>query len=95
MISNRSTMDLDAEYSQVREDLYKLGYHQPVPIGSLAIVKALLGDLVKTTINLKKLNEANQHLLKVNMNFICVKALLGFRLILCQYTFICYICVFF
>lgn len=59
-------MDLDAEYKQLREDLYQLGFHQPLPIGSLALVQALLLDLVKTTLNLKKLHGENQQLLKVN-----------------------------
>lgn len=61
-------MNLDAEYKQVREDLYQMGFNQPLPIGSLALVQALLGDLVKTTNSLKRLNDENQQLLKVIQN---------------------------
>lgn len=58
-------MNIDAEYSKVREQLYQLGFQQPLPIGSLALARALLADLMKTTNNLKQLNEQNQLLLKV------------------------------
>lgn len=59
-------MDLDSRYSIVRDKLYTLGFDQPLPIGSLGIVTALLDDLVKTTSNFKTTKDANKQLLQVN-----------------------------
>lgn len=46
-------MDIDARFSLLREKLNGLGFTQPLPIGSLAIVSALLDDLILTNKNLK------------------------------------------
>lgn len=55
----------DARYALVRDQLYQLGFEQPMPLGSLALVSTLLEDLVKTTGNLKRFDEENQQLKKV------------------------------
>lgn len=46
-------MDVDARYSVLREKLDTLGFTQPLPIGSLAVVTAILDDLILTTNSLK------------------------------------------
>lgn len=56
---------VDARYAIVRDQLYQLGFEQPMPLGSLALVSTLLDDLVKTTGNLKRFDEENQQLKKV------------------------------
>ena len=61
-------MNFDTEYSKIREQLYKLGFDQPLPIGSLPIVTALLDDLIIQTSHLKKTKDANNKLLEVIMS---------------------------
>lgn len=58
-------MSLDATYSIIRDKLYSLGFDQPLPIGSLPIVTALLDDLLKTGDNLKEIKDENKQLLRV------------------------------
>lgn len=55
--SNKFKMNIDARHKLLREKLDSLGFSQPLPIGSLAIVSALLDDLVLSN---KKINEAKQ-----------------------------------
>lgn len=55
-------MNIDARHKLLREKLDSLGFTQPLPIGSLAIVSALLDDLVLGT---KKLKEAKQSIVSL------------------------------
>lgn len=72
-------MDLDSRYSLVRDKLYTLGFDQPLPIGSLGLVTALLDDLVKTTSNLKATKDENKQLLEVHINcFLILKIFFNF-----------------
>lgn len=68
-------MDLDTRYSLTRDRLYTLGFEQPLPIGSLAIVTALLDEIVQTSNNLKHAQESNKQLQEVGVDnsfqFIC------------------------
>lgn len=54
-------MDINARHKLLREKLDSLGFTQPLPIGSLAIVSALLDDLVLSS---KKLKEARKTISK-------------------------------
>lgn len=47
-------MDIDARHSLLRDKLDNLGFTQPLPIGSLAIVSALLDDLITVKNSLKQ-----------------------------------------
>lgn len=58
-------MDLDSRYSLVRDQLYRLGFEQPLPIGSLPIVTALLESSVKTDAALRQCKDENKKLLEV------------------------------
>lgn len=62
--ANLSRMDTESHYSLLRDKLDALGFHQPLPIGSLAIVSALLNDLVLTTKHFKdaktQINQLNK-----------------------------------
>lgn len=58
-------MDTESHYSLLRDKLDALGFHQPLPIGSLAIVSALLNDLVLTTKNFKDAKTQINQLTKV------------------------------
>lgn len=58
-------MDTESHYSLLREKLDALGFHQPLPIGSLTIVSALLNDLVLTTKNFKNAKTQIEQLNKV------------------------------
>ncbi|KAJ6642911.1 Centrosomal protein of 135 kDa [Pseudolycoriella hygida] len=55
---------LDSRYKDVREQLYTLGFHQQLPIGSMSIVSALLEDLIKVTDRYKQSKETVQNLLE-------------------------------
>lgn len=59
-------MDLDTRYAITRDRAYSLGFEQPLPIGSLAIVTALLDELVQTSGNLKHAQAANKQLQEVS-----------------------------
>lgn len=60
-------MDIDARYSLLRGKLNNLGFTQPLPLGSLAIVSALLDDLVLTEKNLKDAKKKTCELEKVTL----------------------------
>lgn len=59
-------MDVDARYSLLRDKLDTLGFTQPLPIGSLAIVAAILDDLILTTNSLKHAKKEVSQLREVN-----------------------------
>lgn len=65
-------MDIDARHSFLREKLNSLGFTQPLPFGSLAIVSALLDDLILTTKNLKDAKRTVSELEKVTSTQYCV-----------------------
>lgn len=58
-------MDLDTRYTITRERAYSLGFDQPLPIGSLAIVTALLDELLQSSANLKNAQASNRQLHEV------------------------------
>lgn len=60
-------MDIDARHSLLREKLNNLGFTQPLPIGSLAIVSALLDDLILTNKHLKDAKKTIATLEKVTL----------------------------
>lgn len=60
-------MDIDARHSLLRAKLNNLGFTQPLPIGSLAIVSALLDDLVLTNKQLKDAKKTIATLEKVTL----------------------------
>lgn len=65
-------MDIESHYSLLRDKLDALGFHQPLPIGSLTIVSALLNDLVLTTKNFKDAKSQINQLKKVSlMTYLC------------------------
>lgn len=47
-------MSLDKRHLQLRQQLDALGFNQPLPIGALGLVTALLDDLIHTTESLKE-----------------------------------------
>lgn len=55
-------MGIDARHKLLREKLDSMGFTQPLPIGSLAIVSALLDDIVLGT---HKLKEAKQSIVSL------------------------------
>lgn len=66
-------MDIDARHTLLREKLNSLGFTQPLPFGSLAIVSALLDDLILTNKNLKHANKSISELEKVTlMTIVCI-----------------------
>lgn len=77
-------MNIDARHKLLREKLDSLGFTQPLPIGSLAIVSALLDDLVLGT---KKLKEAKQ----TNASLEQVSCLVGFSLRLLSFGHTLYV----
>lgn len=56
---------LESRYKDLREQLYTLGFHQQLPIGSIGIVSALLEDLIKVTDSYKKSKQTVNNLLEV------------------------------
>lgn len=72
-------MDLDARHSFLREKLDTLGFTQPLPYGSLAIVSAILDDLIVTTNNLKK---SKKQILQLNEVLLLCMTKIDFRLII-------------
>lgn len=60
-------MDIDARHTLLREKLNSLGFTQPLPFGSLAIVSALLDDLILTNENLKDAKKSIAELNKVTL----------------------------
>lgn len=53
----------------LREQLYTLGFHQQLPIGSMSIVSALLEDLIKVTDSYKQSKQTVKNLLEVELQF--------------------------
>uniref|UniRef100_A0A336K4M7 CSON010707 protein n=1 Tax=Culicoides sonorensis TaxID=179676 RepID=A0A336K4M7_CULSO len=47
-------MSLDERHLQLRKHLDKLGFNQPLPIGAIGLVSALVDDLIQTTESLKE-----------------------------------------
>jgi len=47
-------MDIDSRYTTIRNRLDTLGFCQPLPIGALGVVSAILDDLIQTTDSFKK-----------------------------------------
>lgn len=64
-IPNKSMMDINERHSLLRDKLNNLGFTQPLPFGSLAIVSALLDDLILTNKNLKDARKTISQLEKV------------------------------
>lgn len=60
-------MDIDARHSLLREKLNSLGFTQPLPFGSLAVVSALLDDLILTNKNFKDAKKTISELEKVTL----------------------------
>lgn len=60
-------MDIDARHTLLREKLNSLGFTQPLPFGSLAIVSALLDDLILTNKNLKDAKKTISEFEKVTL----------------------------
>lgn len=60
-------MDIDVRHSLLREKLNALGFTQPLPFGSLAIVSALLDDLILTNKNLNDATKTISELEKVTL----------------------------
>lgn len=67
VLRKKSMMDIDARYSLLREKLNNYGFTQPLPFGSLAIVSALLDDLIVTNKNLKDAKKTIAELEKVTL----------------------------
>lgn len=59
------SMDVESRYTFLREKLHDMGFTQPLPIGSLAVVSALLDDLILTNKNLKNAKKKISELEKV------------------------------
>lgn len=67
-------MDIEARHALLRSKLDKLGFNQPLPIGSFAIVTALLNDLVLTTSSLKAAKDEISRLNEVRNRYTrCLK----------------------
>lgn len=64
-------MDIDARHTLLREKLNSLGFTQPLPFGSLAVVSALLDDLILTNKNLKDAKKTISELEKVTLIALC------------------------
>lgn len=60
-------MNVDNRYSLLRNKLDTLGFTQPLPIGALSIVSAILDDLVLTTNSLKRAKEEITQLQEVHL----------------------------
>lgn len=61
----KSMMDIEARHSLLREKLNNYGFTQPLPIGSIAVVSALLDDLILTNKNLKDAKKTIDELKRV------------------------------
>lgn len=59
-------MNLDNRYALLRNKLDNLGFSQPLPIGALSIVSAILDDLILTTNSLKRAKDEIVQLQEVN-----------------------------
>lgn len=57
----------EQRYSLLRSKLTNLGFTQPLPLGSIAIVSALLDDLILTDKNLKDAKKKICELEKVTL----------------------------
>lgn len=57
-------MSLDKRHLQLRQQLDALGFNQPLPIGALGLVSALLDDLIQTTESLKEAKDEINQLLE-------------------------------
>ncbi|XP_063697169.1 centrosomal protein of 135 kDa-like [Culicoides brevitarsis] len=55
-------MSLDEKQLQLRKHLDKLGFHQPLPIGAIGLVSALVDDLIQTTESLREAKQEIAHL---------------------------------
>lgn len=66
-------MNLDNRYALLRNKLDNLGFSQPLPIGALSIVSAILDDLILTTNSLKRAKDEIVQLQEVNkqLAFVC------------------------
>lgn len=62
-------MNADNRYSLLRNKLDTLGFTQPLPIGALSIVSAILDDLVLTTNSLKRAKDEVAQLQEVHLIF--------------------------
>lgn len=62
-------MNIDTRHSMLRNKLETLGFTQPLPIGALAIVSAILDDLILTTNSLKRAKEEISQLNEVGEGF--------------------------
>lgn len=60
-------MDIEARHTFLREKLNSYGFTQPLPVGSIAIVSALLDDLILTNKHLKDAKKTNAELEKVTL----------------------------
>lgn len=60
---------VDAHYNRIREQLYVLGFDQPLPLGAVALVGRMLDDLVQTTAALQRTEAANAQLMQVRAYF--------------------------
>lgn len=66
VLEKKSMMDIDARHSLLRDKLNNYGFTQPLPIGSIAIVSALLDDLILTNKNLKDAKKTIAELQRVS-----------------------------
>lgn len=57
---------MDNRYALLRNKLDTLGFVQPLPIGALSIVSAILDDLILTTNSLKRAKEEIAQLQEVS-----------------------------
>lgn len=60
--------EINERHSYLRNKLDILGFNQPLPIGALSVVSAILDDLIKTTDSLKKSKEELNQLREVCAN---------------------------
>lgn len=60
--------DLNERHSYLRNKLDILGFKQPLPIGAISVVGAILDDLIKTTESLKKSKEELNQLREVGFS---------------------------
>lgn len=64
-------MDINNRHSLLREKLDKLGFTQPLPIASIALVSAILDDLLLANIKIKESKKNIAKLEKVGQYFFC------------------------
>lgn len=67
---NSEKMDINARHSLLREKLDKFGFTQPLPIASIALVSAILDDLLLANTKLKESKEYIARFEKVCRNFV-------------------------